>query len=28
VDIPLPTVKDMSESYLGPADIAAPKAQQ
>jgi hypothetical protein len=28
VDIPLPTVKDMSESYLGPADIAAPRAQQ
>jgi hypothetical protein len=28
VDIPLPTVKDMSEPYLGPADIAAPKAQQ
>jgi hypothetical protein len=28
VDIPLPTVKDMSESYLGPADIAAPKARQ
>jgi hypothetical protein len=26
-DIPIPKIKDMSEAYLGPADIAAPKAQ-
>ncbi|MBU3602555.1 hypothetical protein [Polynucleobacter sp. AM-25C3] len=28
VDIPIPAVKDMSEPYLGPADIAIPKAKQ
>ena len=28
VDIPLPKIKDMSEVYSGPADIAVPKAQQ
>jgi hypothetical protein len=28
VDIPIPKIKDMSEAYSGPADIAAPKTQQ
>jgi hypothetical protein len=27
IDIPLPKVMDMSEPYLGPADIASPKTQ-
>jgi hypothetical protein len=27
-DVPIPKVKDMSESYLGPADTATPKTQQ
>jgi hypothetical protein len=26
-DIPVPKIKDMSEAYLGPADIAAPKTK-
>jgi hypothetical protein len=28
VDILIPKIKDMSEAYSGPADIAAPKTQQ
>jgi hypothetical protein len=27
VDIRIPKIKDMSEAYSGPADIAVPKAQ-
>jgi hypothetical protein len=28
MDIPIPKIKDMSEAYPGPADIAVPKVQQ